>query len=217
MSTSTSERPVHLLEYLPAIYHEDPLLERFLRAFEQLLVGSEEGIPPSLEQAIAGIATLFDPKHTPQEFLGWLAGWTAFTLRADFSPDVQRKFIANIIQRYRRRGTLENLRELLAIFVEGDHKVMETTAGELQVNVHSTVGVDTWIGGGPAHFFEVTISLLELQPGQMVKTIERQKKIALSLIDLEKPAHTFYTLQIEHPTIRVGFSSTVGIDTLIGT
>src|SRR6185295_2826017 len=114
MSTSTSERPVHLLEYLPAIYHEDPLLERFLRAFQQLLVGNEEGGPPSLEQTIAGIATLFDPMDTPREFLGWLAGWTAFTLRADLEPDLQRKFIANIIQRYRRRGTLENLRQLLS-------------------------------------------------------------------------------------------------------
>lgn len=212
MSTSTSERPVRLIENLPAIYHEDPLLEPFLRAFEQLLVGSGAGGRASLEQTIAGIATLFDPMDTPQEFLAWLAGWTAFTLRADLEPDVQRKFIANIIQRYRRRGTLENLRQLLSIFVTGDHKVTETTAGEFQIGKHSTVGVDTWIGGGPSHYFEVTISLPRLD----MKTIERQKKIASSLIDLEKPAHTFYTLQIDHPTIQIGFFSTVGVDTLIG-
>jgi phage tail-like protein len=212
MSTSTSQRPVHLIEYLPSIYHDDPLLEGFLRAFEKLLAGIEDGGPASLEETIAGIATLFDPRSTPQDFLAWLAGWTAFTLRADLTPDVQREFIANIIQRYRRRGTLENLRQLLSIFVAGDHKVMETTAGEFQVGKHSTVGVDTWIGGGPAHFFEVTISLPRLD----LKTIERQKKIARSLIDLEKPAHTFYTLQIDHPTIQIGFFSTVGVDTLIG-
>lgn len=212
MPTSTSQRPIHLLEYLPAIYHEDPLIERFLRAFEEVLIGSEDDGQPSLEQTIAGIATLFDPTNTPPEFLGWLAGWTAFTLRADLEPDVQRRFIANIIQRYRRRGTLENLKQLLAIFVTGDHKVTETTAGELQIGTHSTVGVDTWIGGGPPHYFEVTISLPRLD----MKTIERQKKIASSLIDLEKPAHTFYTLQIDHPTIQIGFFSTVGVDTLIG-
>lgn len=213
---STIQKPVGLIEYLPSIYHGDALLESFLVAFEKLLIGTGDAHRKSLEETIAGIATLFDPQITPPEFLTWLAGWTAFTLRADVPQDAQRKFIAEIIQRYRRRGTVENLRQLLAIFVGGNHQVTETTAGEFQIGVHSTVGVDTWVDGGPAHFFEVTISLPDLDLHSATTTLDRLTKIATSLIDLEKPAHTFYTLRFSFPTMQVGYSSTVGVDTLIG-
>jgi len=217
LSTSKTPPPSNLVESLPAIYHEDPLLARFLRAFEALLLAenAEPGVSKSLEQKIAEIPELFNPRNTeivPAEFLPWLASWTAFTLRADLPEETQREFIAKIIQRYRWRGTLKNLQELLKIFVEGNHKITETTAGEFQIGKHSNLGVDTWLGGGPAHFFEVTISLPRLDS----KTIERQKKIAGSLIELEKPAHTTYSLQTEHPTIQIGVFSTVGVDTLIG-
>lgn len=217
MSASNTPPRSSLVEYLPAIYEEDLLLARFLRAFEALLIaeGAMESVSKSLEQKIAEIPELFNPRNTeivPAKFLPWLASWTAFTLRADLPEQTQREFIANIIQRYRWRGTLKNMQELLSIFVVGNHKITETTAGEFQIGKHSNVGVDTWLGGGPAHFFEVTISL----PRSDTKTIERQKKIASSLIELEKPAHTFYSLQTRHPTIQIGVYSTVGVDTLIG-
>jgi hypothetical protein len=41
--------------------------------------------------------------------------------------------------------------------------------------------------------------------------------IARALIDLEKPAHTFYELVPIFPSMRIGWHSTVGVDTLLGT
>jgi phage tail-like protein len=218
MFTSDTPRPSGLIEYLPAIYHDDALLGRFLRAFEDILIGGGDGSQPGsrgLEQTIADIPELFNPRNTEvvkKEFLPWLASWTAFTLRADLSEAVQREFIAKIIQRYRLRGTLKNLQELLEIFVQGNHEIIEFTADEMQVGRVSTVGVDTWLAGSPPHFFQVTISLPRLDP----ETIERQKEIAAALIELEKPAHTNYALNVNHPSIQIGVFSTVGVDTLIG-
>ncbi|HLG16344.1 MAG TPA: phage tail protein [Blastocatellia bacterium] len=218
MSTA-NQPPNRLLEYLPAIFHEDPLLERFLRAFEKLLIDRDDGVEgytKSLEETIDDIPELFNPRNTEvvrSEFLPWLASWTALALRADLEEPVQREFIANIISRYRWRGTRDNLQALLNIFVKGKHKVTETTSGEFQIGKASTVGVDTWIGGGPAHFFYVTVSLPRLDS----RTLERQTEITRSLIELEKPAHTVYSLEIKHPSIKIGEHSTVGVDTLIGT
>ena len=216
-------RPSSLMDYLPAIYQDDPWVGQFLIAFERLLIGDaetdltdERGDPykqKSLEGIIAGIATLFDPRQTPDDFLPWLASWTAFTLRADLDPDQQRDFISKIIQLYSWRGTKQNLQNLLSIFTKGKPKVIESAEDELQIGVHSTIGEDMFLGGGVAHYFQVTISLNQADR----KTIERQLRIARDLIDLEKPAHTFYDLYTSFPSMQIGVQSTLGVDTLLGT
>lgn len=45
------------------------------------------------------------------------------------------------------------------------------------------------------------------------------RKIAIirALIELEKPAHTDYELDVIYPTMQIGVHSTVGVDTLLGT
>ncbi len=205
-----------LLQYLPAIYHEDLFIGQFLCAFEKVLLGRDPEAKvdfqfPGLEETIGGLAHIFDPRETPDNFLEWLAGWTAFSLRADLDIASQREFLANVIQLYRRRGTKANLQQLLRIFTVGLPTVTEATASEFQIGAHSTIGVDTSIGGAPAHFFTVTISLSR---GQDPK---RQIAIAQDLIEREKPAHTYYELNVTFPSIQLGKFSTIGVDTLLGT
>jgi phage tail-like protein len=201
-----------LLNYLPAIYHQDPFIGSFLLAFEEVLLGLDDGQgEPGLEQTIAGISTLFDPALTPEKFLPWLADWTAFTLRADLNPNQQRAFLANIVQLYRWRGTKRNLQDLLKIFTIGSPIITEPDADEFQIGVHSTIGLDTYLAGGAPFFFTVTISLPRTDP----TTQQRQLEIAGAIIELEKPAHTFYQLTPVFPSIQIGVNSTVGVDTLV--
>jgi phage tail-like protein len=92
------------------------------------------GAPLALERTIASIATYFDPYKTPEDFLPWLASWTAFSLRADLAPEKQREFLANIISLYHRRGTKENLIDLLKIFTIGTPTVAEEFTGAQDKN-----------------------------------------------------------------------------------
>lgn len=216
MTTNDARSPSRLLRYLPAIYHEDPFVGQFLLAFEKVLLGRDDDVdfpPKGLEEIIDGLAALFDPRETPQEFLTWLAGWTALSLRADLDVTKQRDFIANIIQLYRWRGTKQNLQDLLSIFTVGIPKISEVSAAEFQIGEHSTIGEDTYLGGGPPHFFRVTIALPRATTGVQ----ERQMEIARALIELEKPAHTYYEPNFEFPSMKIGKYSTVGVDTLLGT
>src|SRR5205814_8738275 len=122
-------------DYLPEIYRDEAFLSRYLSAFEKILIGRDDGVivpdgaegayQRSLEETIAGIATLFDPRITPAEFLPWLASWAALSLRADLDEKQQGDFLANIIRLYRRRGTKDNLIELLKIFTKTKPQVDE--------------------------------------------------------------------------------------------
>ena len=212
MTDSTSQPPSSLLQYLPAIFQQDAFTGQFLLAFEKLLLGRRDDVPfPPLERAsvevhfpqhgleetIAGLASYFDPQQTPDEFLPWLASWTAFSLRADLPPDKQRDFIANILQLYRWRGTKQNLEKLLAIFVPHT----DVSLSPPQVNETTD-----------PHSFRVTILLARTT----VAVVNRQETIARALIELEKPAHTIYELELLFPSMQVGVHSTVGVDTLLG-
>jgi phage tail-like protein len=201
MSELNSAR--RLLALLPAIYREDSFLGQYLWAFERvLLTGMDgtDGLGPfeGLEQVIDRIPTLFDPMTTEAGFLPWLSSWMAFPLRADLDEDHQRHFLAQVISLYRQRGTSENLRTLLGIFTGGAPTITEGTADS---------GED-----GP-HAFHVVLTL------NGTSTTEHLRDIAISraLIELEKPAHTTYTLGFIFPSMKVGITSTVGVDTLIGT
>lgn len=145
-----------------------------------------------LEQQIGDIASVFDPLETREEFLPWLSSWVAFTLRQDLETEQQRQFLARIIPLYRRRGTLKNLQDLLSIF---------------------TTGVPAVVESSDPHHFHVTLRLTRAEPDVLLREIS----IAHALIDLEKPAHTFYEVDFLFPTMQIGVTSHIGVDTLLGT
>ena len=206
MSDVDQHRPGSLLDYLPEIYREQehPFLSRYLSAFEKMLIGRHDGVEikdgtdgasaRSFEETISGIATLFDPRVTPKDFLPWLASWAALSLRADLDEGQQRNFIAKIIQLYRRRGTKGNLIELLKLFTGTTPVIDEdATPGESFRKRYSYSNTE--------HFFKVSV-WLGRSPDPA--TVVRQEAIARALIELEKPAHTFYELEIRFTSMKIG-------------
>src|ERR1044072_2872057 len=223
VDTTTSNK---LLDYLPAIYREDPFLNEYLSAFEKILLGRKDGkaMPGekggaekrSLEETIDRIPALFDPNHTPKDFLPWLASWAALSLRADLDESEQRRFVASVIQRYRRRGTKDNLIELLKIFTQTTPEINEDDVpSKALVDQYSQFAKDT----NPLHFFKVSILLTD-DPTKDI--VQRKRELAHAIIQLEKPAHTFYELETRFESMQIGtyddrktFHANLGVDTLI--
>lgn len=217
-SGQAAQRLSSYLRYLPAIFQESDgqggnFLGRFLLAFEQILTGlgelNEPGLSELLDgiidtdgnQRLAGIERYFEPgptmqphERTPRQFLSWLAGWVALSLRDDWSEDEQRRFIANVTQLYRLRGTREGMVELL-----------RTYTGGLRVEVYEFAALP--------HYFQVEMFLEQRNPAEL----QRKERIARAIIEQEKPAHTFYRLKTSVTTMQIGVTSTVGVDTLLGT
>lgn len=231
-----SPTPNHLIDYLPAIYQEDEFLEKFILGFEKILLGIDDKVSLSeprdgvkfqgLEEKITTISTFFDPigdesisianrQRTPDNFLNWLAGWVALSLRDDWEEEAQRRFISRIVSLYQLRGTKQGMIEMLKTYTGMGVEVKDDFPDSLQIGVISTVGVDTWISKGVPHYFEVKIILETLDD----LNLKRKTQIAKAIIEQEKPAHTFYDLEIEVPsTIQVGVitRATVGVNTFLG-
>ena len=211
MTTSVSPtRLSRYLEYLPAVFQEatDPrgvtFVGRFLLAFERILHGLGDSAQPGLEEIIERAHTYFDPVpdkpdtlRAPEEFLPWLASWVAVSLREDWEPEEKRRFISEIVPAYRMRGTKAGLK-----------RILEAYTGRLPVTITEPEHKDY-----QPHYFKVEVFLGVRDPD----LLKRKEQIAKAIIDQEKPAHSYYALETLVPTLRIGYHSKVGMDTLLGT
>jgi len=195
-----------MIRYLPAIFQEakpDSLLVNALLAFEKILLGRDDDAPAGvrgLEQIIADLSSYFDPRRAPRDFLPWLAGWVALTWRADLGEERQREVIARIVPLYRIRGTRAGVSEMIRLFTRGQAEIREPDDFEFQIAVHSTIGVDTMLGGSPPHTFVVHFTPPahpELMPADPTEHHRRLREIVSWVIEMAKPAHTAYTLKYE--------------------
>jgi phage tail-like protein len=192
--------------------------------FEEILGGAVN--QSSRKILLEGIQRYFDPGPTvadpnpklpddynraPADFLSWLAGWVSLTLRQDWDDARKRDFIARAVQLYRLRGTKDGVAKFVQVYTVLPVEISEQSAG-FQLGVHSQIGVDTLLNGGAPFFFRVKLRLPKPDPA----LLGQEENIARAIIDLQKPAHTTYSLEIETPQFQIGVQSTVGVDTLLG-
>jgi phage tail-like protein len=228
------------LDHLPAVMREPAagdagqgVLGQFLRAFEDVLSGRADAATPGLaeiirgiapdsltrQQGLAGLSRYAEPGpeldenfRAPKQFLAWLAGWVALSLRADLAEQQQRQFIAQAISLYRLRGTRRGLERMLQIYTGLGVTISELATG-LCVGKTATIGKDTRLEGGGPHFFRVTLRVPPPLPP--LDELAGFRRTAIEIIEAEKPAHCFYDLVIIAPSLQIGVTSHVGVDTLL--
>ncbi|MEW6231987.1 MAG: phage tail protein [Chloroflexota bacterium] len=165
------------LKYLPALYAEDDFLGRFLMIFEEIFI--------PLERLLDNIHYYFDPVMAPEEFLAWLASWVNLVLDENWPVERRRRLIHSAAELFRWRGTKRGLEEYLQVYTGMRPAIVE------HVSAEAWKGRGTLPAGfatGPDHSFTVILPVANL--GQINATVVK------SIIELEKPAHTTYTLKI---------------------
>lgn len=236
--------PSAYLQHLPEIFRTapgpatSPFLGQFLSIFEALLSGRPDAMLTTLagpvkvrglEEILEAFIRELDPAFTTvvvspdgtrldSPFLTYLASWVALTLDQNWDLDRKRRWLQRIVLLYQRRGTRAGLEEYLAMFV-GDHaRIAEPPGGfTLADPASSILGVNTFLAGGPAYYFRVGITYgFPPEPFDITEWTNIQKGTR-AIVDLEKPAHTYYTLDARTPGIilKVHGHAVVGHETLI--
>jgi phage tail-like protein len=185
--TATEEKPVklpvresRLLDYLPAVYREDPLMRQFLLIFEDIL--------DPLENTVDNLALYFDPLLVPESLLPWLGAWVDLALDPGWPLERRRMLVKNAAELYRWRGTRRGLAEYLKIYSGVEPQIIEFVPGMI-LDEKSRLGLNTVLGSsGTGHHFTVIIA---------AKAISYvSERVIRNIIDSQKPAHTVYTLEV---------------------
>ena len=114
------------LDYLPAVYQSDEESRWFLERF--LSIAQREW--DSLDARVSDIVGYFDPKAVPAgPFLQYLAKWLALPLEESWNSEQQRVLLEAAPKFYKRRGTLDSLRQLLRAYLQN---LSGATAGEME-------------------------------------------------------------------------------------
>jgi phage tail-like protein len=207
------------IHYLPAIYQDadeenGDFLQRFLMIAQHLTVG--------IEESLAFVHELFDPRLTDAKWLPWLASWLAMPLMEGWSEEKRREIVQRVPELYRLRGTAAGLALALRLFADVKAEIRE---GEwpypgLVIGRSSTVGVDTTLSAPVFTSQCFTVALPET-----AGEIDREKLRAVqALVETEKPAHAHYALAFAKTAevyekvelLQVGKTGRIGVDARIG-
>jgi phage tail-like protein len=221
---SAVPRPPGYLQYLPAIYREDGFLEQFLKGFEAILSGEPEveggERVVGLEEKIDAVVRQFRPRaerpedQATTQFLQWLADWVALALREDWDEEKQRDLIRDVVSIYPLRGTLKGVDRYLKIYAgSGGGVGIVDDVSPMQVGRTSRVGVNAVVGGMAPHAFVVNIAFAEADP----EKTRLMSDAVRAILDLEKPAHTYYQVHFQNVGMQVGViaKATLGRNTFI--
>jgi phage tail-like protein len=96
-----------VLATLPSLLQDDPFLQRFTAALDDVLV--------PLDVTLDGLASYVDPRLAPEDFLDWLASWVGLELDARWPVDVRRALACSAAALHEARGTAAGLADELAL------------------------------------------------------------------------------------------------------
>ncbi|NJM40058.1 MAG: hypothetical protein HC853_04450, partial [Anaerolineae bacterium] len=206
----------YLQRYLPAIYREDSFQASFLDRW----LSNFEGFYTHLEDQINVFPSMIDPRTAPAEMLEWLASWMGLLLDPQWSETRRRFFIRHAMDLYRLRGTPLGLALILRLYVDDKSQIND----DLFRRERSQTD-------GPAHRspvrvtedFRTVMALSGLSEPTTVERARKQNDVAhhftvtiardesrtredmiYRIAELEKPAHTAFTIKRGIDAFRVG-------------
>ena len=201
-------------ELLPAIYRRSDAIGRnFVRDLCWLLEHIFGRITDQLDQ----IHMYFDPHECPEEFLPWLASWTAMVVDMDWPIEKKRAICKSAVNLYGMRGTVKGLKLFLKTFTGHEPRIFENVwpFKGFRIETEGLIGVDSVILP-PVHtarcfIVEMPVKFQDVSP-EMVIRIH-------NIIQQEKPANTHYYLRFAVETqgehlrdfFHIGLRSGIGI------
>jgi phage tail-like protein len=233
------------LQYLPAVYQEDPdsraFLDRFLSIFQSAF--------DEFDMTIDTLWRLFNPDSVPPQFLDWLAAWIQLPLDPTWPLAKKRAMLKKAARDYRRRGTLGGLLQAIKDYsgVSDGLAIIEhfrlrqclrhwpilPTAGpvgggarlwsrqfyeRLQVGTFSQVGAFALTDRPEPAAEAADWGANEFSvffPADPYDPEATTAKVAAA-VEREKPAHTSANVVPVLPRFRVGVQATLGVDTRVG-
>jgi phage tail-like protein len=178
------------VKWLPALYQRNDINgKNFLRDLLWVI----QHLFASVEEKLDVIHQFFDPYEAPEEFLPWLASWSAMVVDEDWPLSKKRRLIRKAMEMYRIRGTVKGLKLFISLFTGHEPVVRENQwpFKGWRIGVSSEIGLDTVVlppvNLSHAFLVEMPVSYKDLSPESVIRIHE--------IIQMERPANTQYYLR----------------------
>lgn len=217
--------------YLPPLYQDDRASLDFLERF----LANPEGLLTVLEGQIAGADALLDARTTPDEAVAWLGSWLGLAFDPAWSDYQRRLLLANAPYFFQRRGTLAGIIQAIRVAIDSDAgpaifqdrqdnpragvRIVENfqTRRFSRAALGDSVSADETGSGdlradarARAHRFTVLV------PASICAgSIPNVEQLIARIVEVEKPAHTAFTLRRFWALFRVG-EARLELDTALG-
>lgn len=213
----------YLTHYLPALYQNDPVSASFLERF----LANPEGILTTLEGMIGGVQAYFDVRTT--DAVDWLAAWLGLAFDATWSDYQRRLMIAHAPYFFLRRGTLVGVMQAIRLALDPSPAIFQDNQDDTCSRVRiverfrTRYSTNAALGDPTSPDTPLTGDLLEdarVRAHRFVVLLPatvNASQVALveQIVNVEKPAHTDFSIRQFWALFRVG-EVRLGIDTTLG-
>ena len=197
------------------VTNENYLKKNFLKAGDKLLVSTGSGIAGLTSiREMPPVNYRYRGDKNKLTYLQYLASWVGLPLRSDKLPRWNRRFLREAVKLGGVHSTLSGLTELMNQWHQEEIDKSKTVITDLiapETGVDTVfrigenrIGIDTMLGeGAPGHFHvHLTADPSDVSMRKQ-KNIAAMENAARLMLDLEKPAHTEYTLCIHAHTMQL--------------
>ncbi len=203
------------LDFLPAIYRRrDATGRNFVRDLCWLLQHMFGRVSNMLDD----VHLFFDPYNCPEDFLPYLAGWTAMLVDLDWPVEKKRSIIKRAVELYGIRGTTKGLKLFLKLFTGYEPKIFENEwpFRGFRIETDGLIGIDSIILPptqlARSFIVEMPVKFQDVSPEMVIRIHQ--------IIQMEKPANTHHYLRFasdaEGTELReffhIGLRSGIGIE-----
>lgn len=165
---------VTIASLLPAVYRDyDPNIVRFTAGLDAVLT--------PVWMAMDCFASYLDPQLSPEDMLGWLAGWVGVVVDDNWHPDQLRRLVARSAELYRSRGTVQGITDLVEAY----------TGLRPEVFDGGTVTVSGTPDSAPGGTADAVVRVRVTGAGLDMEALQRLRRFLLAAI----PAHM--TIRLE--------------------
>jgi phage tail-like protein len=109
------------LEFLPAVYRDNPRAEDFTERFLSLF----DAAISDLDRAIDLFPGLLDEDGVPDEVLPWLGSFLDVIFESGWSPERRRRILRELPKLYHLRGTVAGLRNAIKLIFDVEPSIQE--------------------------------------------------------------------------------------------
>jgi phage tail-like protein len=196
-----------------------------------------------MDARIDALPALFDPWATPDgppdSWLDWLAGSIGFELDENWTPTQRRQALARAPALLARRGTVQGLREMAALYAGVQVSIEEAQVHVWSLGETALLGFATQLAAAPAQgavlgttavadrshlldaqdygapLYEASAHHFCVRAPAAALAVPGVRETLQRVLEQEKPAHTAFTLAPVAPQLVLGLQARVGEDAFV--